>query len=42
MHLGIDLSNLKLVEAAKYVKPSVKKMDKSKKDDKKKAKKGAK
>ncbi len=40
VHLGIDLSNLKLVEAAKYVKSSVKKVDK--KDDKKKAKKGAK
>ena len=40
VHLGIDLSNLKLVEEAKFVKPSVKKDDKSKKDDKKK--KGAK
>ena len=40
IHLGIDLSNLKLVEAHKYVKSSVKKVDK--KDDKKKAKKGAK
>ena len=42
IHLGIDFSNLKLVEAAKAVKPAVKKVDKSKKDDKKKAKKGAK
>ena len=43
IHLGIDLSNLKLVEAARYVKSSVKKVDKAtKKDDKKKAKKGAK
>ena len=40
IHVGIDMSNLKLVEAAKYVKPSVKKVDKSKKSDKKK--KGAK
>lgn len=40
VHLGIDLSNLKLVEAAKFVKSSVKKVDKTKKDDKKK--KGAK
>ena len=40
VHVGIDLSNLKLVESAKFVKPSVKKVDKSKKDDKKK--KGAK
>ncbi|MBR3116191.1 50S ribosomal protein L24 [Candidatus Saccharibacteria bacterium] len=42
VHLGIDLSNLKLVEAAEFVKSAVKKVDKSKKDDKKKAKKGAK
>ena len=42
IHTGIDLSNLKLIEAAEFVKPSVKKVDKSKKDDKKKAKKGAK
>ncbi|MBR3138212.1 50S ribosomal protein L24 [Candidatus Saccharibacteria bacterium] len=42
VHLGIDFSNLKLVEASKFVKSSVKKVDKSKKDDKKKAKKGAK
>ena len=43
VHLGIDLSNLKLVEAYKYVKPAVKKVDKKaeKKADKK-AKKGAK
>ncbi len=43
VHVGIDLSNLKLVEAAKPVKASVKKLDKSagKKADKK-AKKGAK
>ena len=40
VHVGIDLSNLKLVESAKFVKSSVKKVDKSKKDDKKK--KGAK
>lgn len=39
VHVGIDLSNLKLVEEAKFVKSSVKKVDK--KDDKK-AKKGAK
>ena len=39
IHKGIDLSNLKLVEAAKYVKPAVKKVDK--KTDKK-TKKGAK
>ena len=39
IHLGIDLSNLKLVEASKYVKSAVKKVDK--KADKK-AKKGAK
>ena len=35
VHVGIDLSNLKLVEAAKAVKQAVKKVDK-------KAKKGAK
>ena len=29
VHVGIDMSNLKLVEAAKYVKPAVKKVDKS-------------
>ena len=29
VHLGIDLSNLKLVEAAEYVKPAVKKVDKA-------------
>lgn len=40
VHLGIDLSNLKLVESAKFVKSAVKKIDKS--ADKKKAKKGAK
>ena len=40
IQLGIDLSNLKLVEKAKPVKSAVKKVDKSKKDDKKK--KGAK
>ena len=28
IHVGIDLSNLKLVEAAKSVKPAVKKVDK--------------
>ncbi|MDO4526953.1 MAG: KOW motif domain-containing protein [Candidatus Saccharibacteria bacterium] len=38
IHLGIDFSNLKLVEAGKAVKPAVKKLDKSDK----KAKKGAK
>ena len=38
VHLGIDLSNLKLVEASKYVKSAVKKVDKTSK----KAKKGAK
>ncbi len=46
IHVGIDLSNLKLVEAAKFVKPAVKKIDKKvdKKADKKdkKDKKGAK
>ena len=40
VHLGIDLSNLKLIEASEHVKSSAKKTDKSKKDDKKK--KGAK
>ncbi|MBR3353351.1 50S ribosomal protein L24 [Candidatus Saccharibacteria bacterium] len=40
VHIGIDLSNLKLVEASKYVKSAVKKVDNDKKD--KKAKKGAK
>ncbi len=39
VHVGIDMSNLKLVEAGKFVKSSVKKVDK--KEDKK-AKKGAK
>ena len=39
IHVGIDLSNLKLVEAGEAVKPS-KKAGKSKKEDKKK--KGAK
>lgn len=29
IHVGIDFSNLKLVEAAKSVKPAVKKVDKS-------------
>lgn len=38
IHVGIDLSNLKLVEAAKAVKPAVKKVD----SKSKKAKKGAK
>ena len=42
IHVGIDLSNLKLVEAAKAVKPAVKKVDKSKKSTGKKVKKGAK
>ena len=41
VHLGIDLSNLKLVEASKSVKSSVKKVDK-KADKKAKKKKGAK
>ena len=40
IHVGIDLSNLKLVEAAKVEKKSAKKADK--KADKKNAKKGAK
>ena len=39
IHLGIDLSNLKLKEAAKFVKSGVKKLDKK---EAKKAKKGAK
>lgn len=30
IHVGVDLSNLKLVEASKYVKSSVKKVDNSK------------
>ena len=46
IQLGIDLSNLKLVKAAEYVKSAVKKVDKKaeKKAEKeaKKAKKGAK
>ena len=44
IHLGIDISNLKLVEASKFVKSSVKKVDNKKTDKKeaKKAKKGAK
>lgn len=43
IHVGIDLSNLKLVEAAKYVKSAVKKVDNGKNDKKaSKAKKGAK
>lgn len=51
IHLGINLSNLKLVEASKYVKSAVKKVDNKKADKKaekeakkeaKKAKKGAK
>lgn len=41
VHLGIDLSNLKLVESGKSVKSAVKKVDSAKKDDKK-VKKGAK
>ena len=40
IHVGIDLSNLKLVEAAKVEKKAAKKADK--KADKKNAKKGAK
>ena len=40
IHVGIDLSNLKLVEAAKVEKKAAKKADK--KTDKKSAKKGAK
>ncbi|MBR3132341.1 KOW motif-containing protein [Candidatus Saccharibacteria bacterium] len=39
IHVGIDLSNLKLVEASKYVKSTVKKVDK---ETDKKVKKGAK
>ena len=39
IQLGIDLSNLKLVKAAEYVKSAVKKVDKK---EAKKAKKGAK
>ena len=39
VHVGIDWSNLRLVEAAKFVKSSVKKLDKS---AGKKVKKGAK
>ncbi len=46
VHVGVDMSNLKLVEAAKFVKPAVKKVDNSKsraeKKADKKAKKGAK
>ena len=42
IHMGIDLSNLKLVEAAKFVKSDVKKLDKTDKKSEKKAKKGAK
>ena len=42
VHLGIDLSNLKLVEAVKSVKPAVKKVDKSSEKSDKKAKKEAK
>ena len=42
VHLGIDLSNLKLVEASKYVKSDVKKVDKSDKKSAKKAEKKAK
>ena len=38
VHLGIDLSNLKLVEAVKHEKSSNKKDDKSKKKQKKGAK----
>ncbi len=41
IHLGIDFSNLKLVEASKYVKSAVKKVDKADKADNK-HKKGAK
>ena len=40
IHVGIDMSNLKLVEAAKVEKKAAKKADK--KTDKKSAKKGAK
>ena len=42
VHLGIDLSNLKLIEASKYVKSDVKKVDKSDKKAEKKAEKEAK
>ena len=43
VHLGIDLSNLRLKEAAKFVKSGVKKLDKkADKKEAKKAKKGAK
>ncbi len=42
IHLGIDISNLKLVEASKFVKSGVKKLDKTDKKEAKKAKKGAK
>lgn len=42
VHLEIDLSNLKLVKAAEYVKPAVKKLDKSDKKLDKKAEKEAK
>ena len=38
IHLGIDLSNLKLVEASKYVKSAVKKVDKADNKHKKGAK----
>ena len=38
VHLGIDLSNLKLVSEAKYVKPAVKKVDKKAKKTEKGAK----
>lgn len=41
VHLGIDLSNLKLVEASEYVKSSVKKVDKKSEKSEKKAKKEA-
>lgn len=42
VHTGIDFSNLKLVEASKFVKSGVKKLDKADKKADKKAKKGAK
>ncbi|MBR3236581.1 50S ribosomal protein L24 [Candidatus Saccharibacteria bacterium] len=42
VHLGIDVSNVKLVEAAKFTKPAAKKADKKDKKDNKKEKKGAK
>ena len=42
IHLGIDLSNLKLVEASKFVKSAVKKVDKFDKKAEKEAKKEAK